>query len=108
IVCDELQRRGIFPQNPFDAERSDLLFKKTDGQLELALFNRNRDQLIRKWRALLIRGERVQQRETVFPTGNADGHAVARTKHGEAAHRAPNRIEDPLFNVSHYSRSYLK
>ena len=45
--------------------------------------------------------ERMKQRQAVFSAGNANRHAISRTKHREAAHRTTDRIEDFLFHVRH-------
>src|SRR5436190_1720513 len=75
VPGNQAQRRCIFPDDPFHTQATDFLFQGGDGQLELSLFQRDRNEFVWKWRALLVGDESMQQREAIFATGNADGNA---------------------------------
>src|SRR5437867_7321694 len=102
VLSNQPQRCTIFAQYPFDAKIPDLFLECQDRKFELALIQRDRDQLVSKWRTLLICYKRVEKRQAILASGHADGDAVAGTQHGKPSHGAPHRVEDLLAGIDHY------
>ncbi len=72
ILGDQTQGCGIFAQYPIDAQTPDLFFECHNRKLELSLLQRDGNQLVWKWRALLISDKRVEKRQAVLTSGNPD------------------------------------
>src|SRR5687767_245745 len=99
ILSDQFQRARILANHPFHAEFPDLVAKGLYRQLELSLLHRDRDKLVRKWCALAIGNQRMQQRQAVLTARNADRDAIIWLQHLEPAHRATHQIQNALLDV---------
>src|SRR3972149_1124835 len=84
-VGEEAERPRVAAEHPGDAERGDLRLDRADVGRELPLLDGDRDQLVREGRAPAGGRERVEQAEAVLAARDADGDAVARAEHREAA-----------------------
>src|SRR5262249_41752025 len=94
-------------QHPLHTEAPNDRTKRLDRPLELALFDGDRDHLVREWGMAAMSDERAQEREAVLPTGHADRDAVPGLQHGEAPQRlADGRLHAPLDVLGfHWHRS---
>src|SRR6187549_1664313 len=99
IARNQIQSFCIVAQNPFDAQIPNGVLQRVNWQLEFSLLHSDGDQLVGKWRALLISDQSVQKRQTVLTTGNTDGDTISPLKHGESPHGAADQIQKLLFHV---------
>src|SRR5437899_2010133 len=101
ILRDQTQRCGVFAQHPIDAQPPNLFFECYNRKLELSLLQRDGNQLVWKWRALLISDKGVEKRQAVLTSGNPYRNAVPPAEHRKTAHSATHRVEDLLGGIDH-------
>ena len=103
-VGDELKRGGLVADFPRHTECLHLRLERADRRLELPLLHRHRHDLIGERRTALMRDQRVQQAEAVFPAGDTDRDTIAGPQHREAPHGAADEVEDGALDVTRVER----
>ncbi len=97
-VVDQLEGRRVLDQHPLHAQTPNLLLNVANGNLEFALLDRHRHQVVGKRRPPPVRRQGVEETEAVLSARDAHGNPVARAEHLVLAHRPADGIQDPALD----------
>ena len=97
-VVHQPEGSKVLLQHPRDAEALDLPLQDADRNLEFALLDRHRHQVVGKRRPPPVRRQGVQETEAVLAAGDAHGNPVARAEHLVLAHRPADGVQDPALD----------
>ena len=88
----------ILLQHPPDTEAHDLPLQSANGNLEFALLDRHRHQVVGKRRPPPVSGQGVQETEAVLAARDTYRDPVAGAEHLVLAHRAADSVQHPALD----------